>query len=302
MAWVFLTETRAYKLKKPVRYAYLDYLTPEARRWACGEEVRLNRRLAPDVYLGVLPLTDTPEGLRVAGDGPAVDWLVEMRRLAADRMLDRRILSGALRPGEPRGAAALLARFYRAAPPVEMTAADYRDEIERTLLASRHALLDPRDGLPAAVVEEAVDAALRLVRGEPALLDARVAAGRIVEGHGDLRPEHIALGPVPAVIDCLEFDRRLRLLDPADELSFLILECERLGARWAGELVLSEYRRLTGDAPPARLLALYGALRALVRAKLALWHLREPRGEPARWTALARRYALLARERARAIG
>jgi aminoglycoside phosphotransferase family enzyme len=302
MSWVFLTETRAYKVKKPVRYAFLDYRTLEARRWACGEELRLNRRLAPHVYLGVLPLGASGGRLRVGGEGAAVDWIVQMRRLPADRMLDQKILDRSLRAGEPRAAAALLARFFLAATPVPTAPGDYRRAIERELIGTRHELVDPRAGLMVEAVEEAVDAALGLLRRDPEVVGERAAAGRIVEGHGDLRPEHVALGPVPAVIDCLEFDRQLRLLDPADELAFLALECERLGAPWVGELVRSEYRRLTGDAPSERLGSLYSVLRALVRAKLAIWHTREPPGDTARWTARAMRYVMLARDHGRSLG
>jgi aminoglycoside phosphotransferase family enzyme len=253
------------------------------------------------VYLGVLPVVQAGTGLRVGGAGDPVDWVVQMRRLAADRMLDRKILDGTLRPKEHRGAAALLARFYAAAPPVGVGPREHRRGIERELLSTRHELVDPRAGLPAADVDAAVDAALAAVGSAPGMLEARAAAGRVVEGHGDLRPEHVALGPVPAVIDCLEFDRPLRLLDPADELAFLALECERLGAPEVGAAFVSEYRRLTGDDPPGRLMHVYAVLRALVRAKLAVWHTREPADDAARWTSRARDYVALARSHGRAL-
>ena len=299
MSWVFLTETRAYKLKKPVRYALLDHRTPTSRRRACEEEVRLNRRLAAEVYLGVLPVARAGGVLRVGGRGAVVDWVVHMRRLGADRMLDRKIADGSLRPGEHRAAAALLARFYRAAPFVGVGTREYRDGIERELLAARHELVDPRDGLPVGDIDAAADAALAALHATPALLDSRVAAGRVVEGHGDLRPEHVALGPVPAVIDCLEFARDLRILDPADELAYFSLECERLGAPEVGAAFVAEYRRLSGDEPPERLLHLYAVLRALVRAKLAVWRMREPAADTARWTGRAADYVRLARDHGR---
>jgi len=302
MSWVFLTETRAYKLKKPVRYAFLDHRTLASRHRACEEEVRLNRRLAPHVYLGVLPVVRVAGGLRVGGEGAAVDWVVHMRRLAADRMLDRKLIDGRLRPGEHRAAAGLLARFYRAAPFAGVGAEAYREGIERELLAARHELVDPRFGLSVGDIDDAADAALAVVRTTPELLGARVAAGRVVEGHGDLRPEHVALGPVPVVIDCLEFARDLRILDPADELAYLSLECERLGAPEVGAAFLAEYRRLAGDDPPERLLHLYAVLRALVRAKLAVWHTREPEDDSARWIARAAGYVRLARDHGRRLG
>jgi aminoglycoside phosphotransferase family enzyme len=294
MSWVSLTEHYAYKLKKPVRYAFLDHRSPESREAACHEEVRLNRRLAAHVYLGVLPLARTPDGLRLGGTGEAVDWVVHMRRLSAERMLDARIRSGRLRPGEPRAVAALLARFYAAAPPIPMERDAYVEALARELVETRHELVHPRNGLATEDVDEAVDAGLRALGTGAREFGARVAAGHLVEAHGDLRPEHVALGPIPAVIDCLEFDRRLRTLDPLDELAFLGMECERLGAGWVGRLMRSEYERLTGDSAPDRVVRLYALLRALVRAKLAVWHTRDD-GDPERWLARASEYVALAR-------
>jgi len=302
VSWVFLTEARAYKLKKPVRYAFLDHRTLASRQRACEEEVRLNRRLAADVYLGVLPIARVGDTLRVGGQGAVVDWVVHMRRLAADRMLDRKITEGRLRPGEHRAAAALLARFYRAAPFAGAGAGEYREGIERELLAARHELVDPRLRLSVEDIDAAADAALAVLHRTPGLLDARVAAGRVVEGHGDLRPEHVALGPVPAVIDCLEFARDLRILDPADELAYLSLECERLGAPEVGAAFVAEYRRLAGDDPPERLLDLYAVLRSLVRAKLAVWRARELTDDSARWIARAAQYVRVARDHGRRLG
>jgi aminoglycoside phosphotransferase family enzyme len=299
MSRVFLTERFAYKLKKPLRYALLDHRTVEQRRRACREELRLNRRLARTVYLDVLPVVQAEDGLRIGGTGPPVDWVVRMRRLADDRMLDRKIADGTLRPGEHRGVAALLARFYRDASPVPTDGDRHREGLVAELLSARHELVDPRHGLPAADIDAAADAVLRVLGGSSDPVGRRVREGRVVEGHGDLRPEHVALGPVPAVIDCLEFSRDLRILDPADELAYLGLECERLGAPLLRAAFMDEYARLTGDRPPLRLVEAYAVLRALVRAKLAVWHAREPEDHAERWLRRAADYVSLGRERSR---
>jgi aminoglycoside phosphotransferase family enzyme len=139
------------------------------------------------------------------------------------------------------------------------------------------------------------DAQLAALVRHRELFDRRVAEGRIVEGHGDLRPEHICLTPVPAIIDCLEFSRDLRLLDPADELSFLGLECERLGRPEVGRWFLASYTEVTGDDPPPPLLRFHRTYRALRRAKIAVWHLRDPGvRDHDRWRERALRYLELA--------
>ncbi|HEX6198973.1 MAG TPA: hypothetical protein VF150_01830 [Thermoanaerobaculia bacterium] len=304
MARVFLTERFAYKLKKPVRYDYLDFSTVEARRRDGLEEVRLNRRLAAGVYLGILPLTREEEGdLALDGDGEVVDWLVKMRRLPSERMLDRAIEDGTVREEDVDRAAGLLAGFYRDAPPVEITPAEYRERFRRDLEEIRRelSLFDLR--LPAGRLEEVVGALLGFVEERGRKLGRRVAAGRIVEAHGDLRPEHVCLTPEPVVIDCLEFSRAFRLLDPADELAFLSLECERLGAAWVGERFVEVYRAETGDRPPPDLFRFYQAFRAALRAKLAAWHTRDDeRRNGAEWLAEAADYLEWAEGYVRAMG
>lgn len=296
MSWVFLTDTRAYKLKKPVRYDYLDFSTPAARCRDCEEEVRLNRRLAPDVYLDVVPLVRDAAGrLRLGGEGEAVDWLVRMRRLPADRMLDRLLHEGRVTQSEIGRLAARLARFYAGLPAEAVAPEAYRQTLAARIEDNLRALTSPEFGL-------APDGPARIAQAQRAFLaeraawfDRRVTDGRIVEGHGDLRPEHVCLLAEPVVIDCLEFNRAFRVLDRVDELGYLALECERLGAPEAGRWLLDAYFEASGDAPPAALVDFYQSCRASLRAKLALWHLRDdgrhPRGH---WVATAQAYLELA--------
>jgi aminoglycoside phosphotransferase family enzyme len=303
MSYVFLAGDRAFKLKKPARHAAgLDYTTVERRRWACLEEVRLNRRLARDVYLGVVRLAVDDAGrLGLGGAGRTVDWLVEMRRLPDAAMLDRAIAEGRADPRTLEPAARLLAGFYRDATPV----GDIVDPCTQLLMDLDQDLRELRrldHGLPAPAVARVGDALSRAIERDRALIERRAREGHLVEGHGDLRPEHIALAPRPVVIDCLEFNRRLRILDPVDELGYLALECERLGDPRAGAVFLDVYRDATGDRPPPRLIALHQGRRALLRAKLALWHPRDARGGSDRWAARARHYLDLAADRAGRLG
>ena len=116
-----------------------------------------------------------------------------------------------------------------------------------------------------------------------------------MEGHGDLRPEHICLGPVPQIIDCLEFRADLRFLDPVDELAFLTMECERMGGRGIGRILFRRYRLRTGDSPPPVLINFYKAIGALIRARIAILHLQEsPVRDPAKWPKRAAEYLRIA--------
>ena len=296
MSWVFLTERHAYKLKKPVRYDSLDFSTLELRRRDCEEEVRLNRRLAKDVYLGTLALTLAPDGkLELGGAGETLDWLVHMRRLPADRMLDALIRRGEIEEADVRPAAQRLAEFYARARPVELAPLSYHKRLEEGVRSDLHELCRREFGLSRERVARLAHAQLAFLERHHALIDHRVLESRIVEGHGDLRPEHICLTPDPAIIDCLEFSRELRIVDPADELAFLALECERLGKPIVGRWFLETYMGVTGDEPPRALMEFHRTYRALRRAKIAAWHLEDPSvRDRDKWQERARCYVELA--------
>jgi aminoglycoside phosphotransferase family enzyme len=303
MSWVFLTDAHAYKLKKPVRYAYLDFSTPEARRLDCEREVRLNRRLAAEVYLGVMPLLlDAAGRLHLGGEGETVDWLVQMRRLPADRMLDHLLRGGTVTQAEIARLARLLARFYAASPAETGAPAGYRQTLAARIEDNLRELASPEFGLDPELPERIARFQLAFLRGHADWFDRRVSEGRIVEGHGDLRPEHVCLLAEPVVIDCLEFNREFRILDPADELGYLALECERQHAPQVGRWLLDGYGEASGDVPPDALIHFYQSCRALLRAKLALWHLRDDgRHPPGTWRAAAGEYLELAQRHADAL-
>jgi uncharacterized protein len=296
MSWVFLTDRHAYKMKKPIRYDVLDFSSLTLRRLSCEREIRLNRRLAPDVYLDVVPLTLEPDGgLRLDGSGAPAEWLVKMQRLPADRTLDRLIGRGTILPAEVEPAAALLAAFYARATAARVGVAEYARHLAEGIRADRDELVEEVYGLPAADILLVAGEQLRYVDEARRALDRRVTAGRVVEGHGDLRPEHIFLTDPPAIIDCLEFSRDLRILDPLDELAFLALECSRLGAPEVGGWFLDVYLDVTGDEAPADLLGFYQRFRALRRAKVAVWHLRDEGIDDAdKWRDRARWYVATA--------
>jgi aminoglycoside phosphotransferase family enzyme len=292
MSWVFLTDRHAWKLKKPVRNDYLDFSTPEARRLHCSSEVRFNRRLARDVYLGIVPLTANNNGnLQLGGRGRRIDSLVLMRRLPSGRMLDHLIKSRTVSEKDIEKLASRLATFYKSLAPAPTTCPQYRKRLAADLERAGRELASGAYGLPASLVQDLIPYQLEFLERNRALFDERIRAGKVIEGHGDLRPEHVCLEEEPVVIDCLEFNRSLRILDAASELTFLALECERLGAPGAGKIIFSRYEEETGDRAPQTLLAFYKVYHACIRANIALWHLLDERiRDRGNWVGKAAQY------------
>jgi aminoglycoside phosphotransferase family enzyme len=293
MSWVFLGEEFVYKLKKPVRYDILNFSTIEARRKNCEREVRLNRRLAEDVYLETLPLTMHENGqLAMDGEGAIVDWLVKMRRLPLDRMLDAAILNNKVNSGDVTRFCRLLTNFYQhIAAPAAIEPDAYLYRFEQGISANHKDLCKTVYRMSLSQTQRLSDAQVRFIEEQGHLLKRRAKDGRIVEAHGDLRPEHICLMPEPVIIDCLEFDQQLRTQDPLDELAYLAMECERLGATLIGKRVLQHYFDATGDHPPEPLISFYKIYRACIRAKIALWHIDDDQlNDHEKWRAQAYQY------------
>lgn len=294
---VFIAGELVYKVKKPVVLPFLDYGSLERRRRMCEEEVRLNRRLAPGVYLGARPIVRRGDGFALArGESDeTVEWAVEMRRLDEERTFDRLLASGRLETEHVRAAARRLAAFHAEAEraPEEMGGAErlrgmVGAELE-TLSAFAGRELDARALVAAG---RFMHAFLTARRDE---LLARAAAGRVRDGHGDLRLEHLLLADGVLAFDCIEFDPALRQIDVAADLGFLYMELTARGRPELAAELAAAYRGAGGDPGGDDLLAFWSAYRALVRAKLA--HLRAAPlgpGDPGRQAALAEAAALVA--------
>jgi aminoglycoside phosphotransferase family enzyme/predicted kinase len=271
ISYVFLTATHAYKLKKAVVLPFVDYGTAERRRHMCEEEVRLNRRLAPSIYLGVRAVVPHAGGFGLgdADDPAAVEHVVEMRRFEADSTLAARLGKGEVDEDDVDAVAQRLARFHRELPPAATggdpltTLRSSADETFRTL----HELAPPAHESLLAAGDRFTRAFLS-VRGSE--IAARARAGLVREGHGDLRAEHVLLDGGVQVFDCVEFDPALRTVDVGADLAFLVMDLEHLGRPDAARRLLSAYVAHGGDPGAADLVAFHAAQRASVRAKVAL--------------------------------
>jgi uncharacterized protein len=300
MSWVFLAGEEAYKLKKPLQFPYLDFSTLARREAACRAELVLNRRLAPNVYRAVMPLRWSSRGLAIGGPGEIVDWLVVMRRLDDRQTLEYALKTGGLATWQLDRLVSTLTDFYRHAGAILVSRETHLRSWHRSLAYNKSVLLDPRLALPAGLVRTVDRAQRRFLAERSALIADRVRDRHIVEGHGDLRPEHIWLGDPVKIIDCLEFNPTLRAVDPFDEIAFLCVECERLGAAWAGEYIKRHARLTLSDGMSEELFTFYRCHRAALRARLTIAHLLEPSPRTVdKWPRLARTYLRLAAEHAR---
>ncbi|MFJ2032223.1 AAA family ATPase [Streptosporangium sp. NPDC087985] len=264
IAVVVLLGDHAFKLKKPVNLGFLDFTTRQARQAICHREVELNRRLAADVYEGVADVRGP--------DGELCDHLVVMRRMPEERRLSAVLRSGRPVEGHLRQVARMIAGMHgrsRHGPEIDQQGG--RQALRSRWSASFdeiRALTDPV--LDTEIIGQIERLALRFLDGRAPLFAARIAEGRIIDGHGDLLTEDIfCLQDGPRILDCLEFDDRLRFLDGLDDAAFLAMDLEHLGAPRLAEAFLHWYTEFTDDHAPPSLWHHYVAYRAFVRAKVA---------------------------------
>jgi aminoglycoside phosphotransferase family enzyme/predicted kinase len=262
---VILLGDRAYKIKKPVRTGFLDFTTAPRRRAALQRELELNRRLAPDVYLGLCEVTDP-----VQPDGPSEPMLA-MRRMPAERRLATLVRAGAPVDQPLRDLARLLAAFHAHAHRSALIDVQggrdalrrrWEDNIEQTR-RFRGTVLDSTE------FDEAVERVGQFLDGREPLFADRVGRGHIVDGHGDLIADDIfCLDDGPRVLDCLEFDDSLRFVDTLDDIAFLAMDLERLGRPDLAERFHLAYTEFSGESAPPSLWHHYLAYRAHVRVKV----------------------------------
>ncbi|MHC4862077.1 MAG: phosphotransferase [Planctomycetota bacterium] len=277
---VFLRGEEVYKVKKPVEFSFLDYGTPERRKECCEKEVLLNRRFSPEVYLGVVPLARHPDGgLALEGEGETLEWAVHMRRLPQEAMLARRLAAGDVRPDEMEALADLLADFYaRAETSPEIASFGGVEQVRENTEENFETTLDFGEDLLPDVTRQLLRAANRSYLSTRAeTFEGRIRAGRVLDGHGDLKPENIFLtGEGPVVTDCIEFNERFRYGDALVDLAYLTMGLLAAGRPDLRESFLARYRE-SGEADfPEDLLAYYETYRAVVKGKIEGYRARQP--------------------------
>jgi aminoglycoside phosphotransferase family enzyme/predicted kinase len=302
VSWVLRGETHVLKVKKPVALGFLDFRSIEQRRAACEEEVRLNRRLAPGVYLGVVPIFEGPHGATARrGEGALVDWAVHMTRLDDGRRADALLEARALQASHVDALARRIAELHATGAVDDLEAARWashaavtrnvRENFEQTRASVERFV-------SRGVAEEAEVRQTAFLRRNADRFEARIAAGRVRDGHGDLRLEHVYFEDAGIrVIDCIEFDPRYRIADQCADVAFLAMDLESHGRADLAERFLARYARASDDYDLYAMVDFYAAYRAWVRGKVSAI-LAQDGGAPSdarrRAEAEARRHFLLA--------
>lgn len=271
ISWVLLTGRDAYKIKKAVDLEFLDFSTIEARHFYCSEELRLNRRLAPDLYLDVVAIGGTPEQ-PVLGGEPAIEYAVHMRRFAQSNKMDRLLARGLITPAHIDKLAAVIANFHTALPPAAASSpfcviAAIQNAALQNFAQLPQLLNEPHDLAALGAVRVASE--LEYTACEP-LFRQRADKGYVRECHGDLHLGNIVvLNDMPTPFDGIEFSISLRWIDVISEISFTVMDLLQRGRTQLAWRLLDKYLEITGDYQGCGVLRFYLGYRAMVRAKIA---------------------------------
>jgi aminoglycoside phosphotransferase family enzyme/predicted kinase len=271
---LFFAGDLVFKLKKPVRFPFLDYRTLAQRRHFLNEELHLNRRLAPSVYIGVMPICHNESGWRLGGWGEPEEYVLVMRRLPERRMLPFLLETQQVTCAMMRELAHILARFHEAAE--RATSPSYSERVERQW-EKNLAELASADMLAAGELERFTRFGAEFFRAHRQLLGQRATGGWVRDVHGDLHCEHICFAPEGVqIFDCIEFDPALRRCDLAAEIAFLLMDLDVRGGSSFANVFIERYLELVADHGQPELWPFFKCQRALVRGKV--YALRGPEG------------------------
>jgi len=279
ISWVFLTDEFAYKVKKPVNFGFLDFTTPQLRRHFCHEEVRLNRRLSGDLYLGVLPIYLSERGYSFTQrHGEPVEHAVWMRRIPEESLMKRMLLRGELRGEHLWRIAEVLADFFSRAESSEEINTFGEPQRFKVNTDENFFQIEPYQGKTISVED------LRFLRGwterfyetQENIFWDRIRKAKIRDCHGDLHMEHISIGERVSIFDCIEFNQRFRYGDTLSDIAFLLMDLEFHGAETMAEEFWKAYKSLAKEEDVEDLLRFYKVYRAIVRAKVNGFQLEDP--------------------------
>jgi uncharacterized protein len=300
ISWIILLSDYAFKIKKPVKYSFLDFSTLQKRKHFCSREVRLNRRLAPEMYLGVLTLTRgmlTEKAVTDTGD--IIDYAVHMKRMNGDLEMDKMLNAGMVSKNHIDSLARKVAGFHRNTDIISKEEdIDSLQELYADIETVSSGMAD--GGKWKKSIRECIKRSCTFLKKNAGLFRERPEKGYYRECHGDLNTRNIFLYDEPVIFDCIEFNDELRQIDVLSEIAFLCMDLEFFGREDLGEYFYSKYLEYSGDQDSARvrgLFSYYKSYRANIRAKVALLgaEKKTPTDEEGQYSDAARYLALMER-------
>jgi aminoglycoside phosphotransferase family enzyme len=271
ISYLFLAGELVYKVKKPVDFGFLDFTTLEKRHYYCQEEVRLNKRFSPDVYLETVPISRIGDAFRLGDDTEVIEYAVKMRRINEDHMLYQLLAAGKVGSETMQLIGDHLAKVYAAIPSDEKARAFGSLEVISTNIVENFE--QTKKYIEGPITQEQFDAieswSLAFMTQNTALFEQRIAQGCIKDCHGDLHLQHICVeGEHIYIFDCIEFNERFRFGDVASDVAFLAMDLDFNGHPGLARAFVHAYTEASGDATLAQVLVFYKVYRAYVRAKV----------------------------------
>jgi len=278
MSLIFLTGEFVYKVKKEVNLGYLDYTTLEKRRFFCHQELDLNRRLCPGAYLAVVPIVEEKCGLRIEGQGEAIEYAVKMKQLPQNCMMDALLPKGQVTREMITTVAKKLSEFHQQAKTNKEISAFGRINIIRYNCDENFAQTEKYTGISITTEKyrSIKNYANRFIDSNKNLFDKRVREGKIRDCHGDLHAAHVCFTDDICIYDCIEFNDRFRYSDVASEIAFLAMDLDRYQQAGLSQQLVNAYVKLSHDEELLELLNFYKCYRAYVRGKVESFKIDDP--------------------------
>ena len=275
---LFFTGDYVYKLKKPVDFGFLDFTTLEKRKYFCEQEVKLNRRLSPAIYLGVIKVTHDGRQVALGGDGEVVEYAVWMRQVPQEFLMDKLLERGQVTPEMIGRISEKLTQFYLTAETSELIRSFAEPQRVKQDTDENFEQTEKYIGvtIPGEVYKVVKDRTNDFFRKNEKIFYQRIAKDRIRDCHGDLRLEHIFWGEEISIFDCIEFNERFRYTDVAADIAFLAMDLDYHGREDLNLPLIQTYIRKSGDQGLSRMLPFYQCYRAYVRGKVESFRLDDP--------------------------
>ncbi|MBU0532871.1 hypothetical protein KKB44_05260 [Candidatus Micrarchaeota archaeon] len=269
ISWILLGDY-VYKIKKPVKFSFLDFTTLEKRKHFCEEEVRLNQRLSPDMYLGVVPIVEKNGGVSLGDSGKAIDYAVKMRGMPREKTMDVLLKQGKVEATHIEKIAEMVANFHKKIDVINDKKYSSAGIVKKQIddLGSFREVIEKACGL-GKKVDFILEQSDSFIVKNKKLFEKRQKEGKIRDCHGDLHSANIFITDEIVIFDCIEFSKDFRFVDVASEIAFMAMDLDAFGREDYSELFVNKYIELSGDKEALEILDLYKCYRANVRAKIA---------------------------------